>query len=149
MRALFPAFILTLLLAACSTQDKKWRPSSMINDIHVRATDGELIMLAGDSVKEYSVFVRGSFPMDQVSIFLELRAPDGVLRSRAQIFSGKLGKEEKKCGTIYVGDRSMAGAVIYVEKVVGDNSTTAVRHTTSYPLRKLLMSQKPEANQPP
>jgi len=148
MKAILSAIFLLSCLCSYSAPAKHWNRNSIIEDIHVRAAGGDLVMVAG--VEEYFVFVQGNFPMDRVSVYLELWEPDGSLRSKAQIFAGDINKSEVKCGTIYIGNLAMPGAVICVEKLVDESASGGPTHiTTSYSLRKLLMAQKQPANQAP
>jgi hypothetical protein len=139
--------LMVLLCGSCRTTASRWGTHSIIEDVHLRATPGDVVALAGDAVPEYFVFVSSSFPVDAVTVYLEFWDPEKGLQSRAAIFSGSISAKEARCGRLFISDARMAEAVIQVEKLVGRDQSTGTTHTTSYPLRKLLLPQKRQANQ--
>jgi hypothetical protein len=140
---LFCLSTLTVLLCcSCSTTASRWGSKSIVDDVHLRATPGDVVALAGDAVPEYFVFVSSSYPVDAVTVYLEFWDPAKGLQSRAAIFSGSISGQETKCGQLFISDARMADAVIRVEKLVGKDQSTGTTDTTSYPLRELLKPQK-------
>ena len=139
--------LMVLLCCSCSTTASRWGTHSIVADIHLRATPGDVVALAGDAVPEYFVFVSSRFPVEAVTVYLECWDPEKGLQSRAAIFSGRISEQETRCGRLFISDARLAEAVIRVEKLVGKDSSTGTTETTSYPLRELLKPQRGPATQ--
>jgi hypothetical protein len=146
MKLLCISTLMVLLCGSCSTTASRWGTHSIIEDVHLRATPGDVVALAGAAVPEYFVFVSSSFLVEAVTVYLEFWDPEKGLQSRAAIFSGSISEKETRCGRLFISDARMAEAVIRVEKLVGKDQSTGTTDTTSYPLPELLVPRKRQAN---
>lgn len=137
------AVTVALLSSSCSSPaQEKW---SIIRDVVVRVSDGETVMLAGHSLGEYLIFIRGTSPVDDISVYLEIWSGDDALESRAEIFHGRAEPEEKKCGRVFLRDADISGAMLCIERFYPSVDTTEI---TRHSLQELLIGGRGTANQP-
>ena len=127
------AVALVLLLSSCLATPQEW---NIVRDVSVRVAEGDTVVLAGHSLSEYWVFVRGTSHVDNISVFLEVWESEDSLKSRVEMFNGSIESDEKRCGRVFLRDGDLSGAVLLVERLFPSGGRT---ESTSYSVRDLLI----------